>query len=388
MGDEDGVVLSDDEVAPEVARDARAGQAPPRAEQQPELQPKPSGRPTGAAPRSVGLQLEAEYTESDVPELCAGGVPCCVGIDEAGRGPVLGPMVYGLCYWPLSEAKSIDALGFNDSKQLSEAERERMLREIEQQSRRIGRVLCDLPAEFISTSMLLRGPISLNELSYVAAIEMVRRVVAQGVNVAELYVDAVGNCDRYAERLRREFPGAVVTVKPKADALYKVVGAASICAKVTRDRAIKAWSFRELYAADGQLLSGRRHFAPLDCSGYPGDEKTVRWLESNGDRVFGFPSVVRHSWKTTKNLYGEADDEMAEEAAEDKKRKRAAAPEPLPGGKLPQLFAEVEWEDLAAAEEQGGATAKLATFLTAVKRHRFFQDRRLEHVTSLTVTQR
>jgi hypothetical protein len=167
-----------------------------------------------------------------------------------------------------------------------------------------------------------------------------------------------------------------------------VVGAASICAKVTRDRAIKAWSFRELYAADGLPLSGRRQFAPLECSGYPGDEKTVRWLESNGDRVFGFPSVVRHSWKTTKNLYGEADDEVAEEAVEDKKRKRAAAPEPPPGGKLQQLFAEVEWEDLAADEEKGGATAKLATFLTAVKRHRFFQDRRLEHVTSFNVTQR
>jgi ribonuclease H2 subunit A len=47
-----------------------------------------------------------------------------MGIDEAGRGPVLGPMVYGCCYWPVKYRELCAKLGFADSKELSEIERD------------------------------------------------------------------------------------------------------------------------------------------------------------------------------------------------------------------------------------------------------------------------
>lgn len=44
-----------------------------------------------------------------------------IGIDEAGRGPVLGSLVYGCCWWPVNKgAEMRDKFGFNDSKQLTE----------------------------------------------------------------------------------------------------------------------------------------------------------------------------------------------------------------------------------------------------------------------------
>lgn len=49
------------------------------------------------------------------------------GIDEAGRGPVIGPMVYAICLWPEEFRLELSGLGFNDSKKLSEAQREKVV---------------------------------------------------------------------------------------------------------------------------------------------------------------------------------------------------------------------------------------------------------------------
>lgn len=58
-----------------------------------------------------------------IPESCK-GVDIVIGIDEAGRGPVLGPLVYAAAFWPLSEDAEIQKMGFNDSKQLKEGDRD------------------------------------------------------------------------------------------------------------------------------------------------------------------------------------------------------------------------------------------------------------------------
>lgn len=49
--------------------------------------------------------------------------PCMMGIDEAGRGPALGAMVYGACYAPITKLAPLKALGVNDSKKLTESQR-------------------------------------------------------------------------------------------------------------------------------------------------------------------------------------------------------------------------------------------------------------------------
>lgn len=50
-----------------------------------------------------------------------------LGIDEAGRGPVLGPMVYACCFWKKENEEIIKKnLKFADSKTLTEAKREQI----------------------------------------------------------------------------------------------------------------------------------------------------------------------------------------------------------------------------------------------------------------------
>lgn len=283
---------------------------------------------------------EAVFTSNGVPEACK-GVPCCLGIDEAGRGAVLGSMFYGATFWPISQNDEIEKLGFDDSKALKEGERERLHEGILKESDRIGWVVCELTAVMISAQMLQRTPKSLNKMSHDAAIAMIQMTLDAGVDVKEIYVDTVGNAEWYAERLNRLFGHAAhVTVCAKADSLYKVVSAASICAKVTRDRSIKDWKHpEERRGAKFDVITG---------SGYPGDERSRAWLAENTDAVFGYPSVVRFSWGTIKSIL-EPDVVAEAQSAPSSSTEGYQGAKPIVPTKR---LLDVEWEEEGNAERR------------------------------------
>ena len=247
-----------------------------------------------------------------------------LGVDEAGRGPVLGPMVYAAAFWPKREQDRLARAGFDDSKKLSEADRERLFQELRRDPA-VGYAVCSISARELSRQMLRASPVSLNKVAHDATVEMLSRVLRAGVAVREVYVDAVGDSDSYARVLSAAIPQCKFTVCPKADSLFKCVSAASIVAKVTRDAQLRDWVFEE-------RGPGARESKDWGC-GYPGDEKTKRWLADNVDPVFGFPSVVRMSWATARTILegrppsaaapslakseGDADADASASAAED-----------------------------------------------------------------------
>ncbi|XP_064355441.1 ribonuclease H2 subunit A [Dromaius novaehollandiae] len=283
---------------------------------------------------------------SAVPELCR-RLPCALGVDEAGRGPVLGPMVYAICYCPEERLEELEALGVADSKTLSEAEREQRFGRLEAAGALLGWALRLLSPPLISASMQQRAKYNLNELSQDAAADLIQEVLDAGVRVSQVFVDTVGPAETYESRLRRRFPGLGVTVRPKADALFPIVGAASICAKVARDRAVKHWNFVEdLGEPDTDYGSG-----------YPNDPRTKQWLLRNLDPVFGFPQLVRFSWATAQSLL-----------------QRHAVP--------------LRWRDEAeGAEDAAGSPSLLAFFArrppAGRQPHRFFHERSLRPLADL-----
>ena len=116
------------------------------------------------------------------------------------------------------------------------------------------------------------------------------------------------------------FPGINFTVTAKADSKFKIVGAASVAAKVTRDAWIEGWIFEEDQVSPSSTQTEDETPRPWGNelgSGYPSgrsvpllllvhasyapsDPKTQAWIRTSMDPVFGFPSLVRFSWTTIK----------------------------------------------------------------------------------------
>ena len=100
---------------------------------------------------------------SDVPVSTLGGVDVVLGIDEAGRGSVLGPMTYSAAYWAVSNAEEMEAKGFDDSKALTPETRRKLFDKIEA-TEDCGYVVRVLQASEISRNMLRKTPYNLNEM--------------------------------------------------------------------------------------------------------------------------------------------------------------------------------------------------------------------------------
>lgn len=208
-----------------------------------------------------------------IPVACR-NTEIVIGIDEAGRGPVLGSLVYCAAFWPLSEHDAICKLGFDDSKQVKELDRERLFHEIWNHGS-IGWVIEELTAVKLSEEMLRASPTSLNVISYDGVVRMLERIKSPvGVDppiINNVYIDTVGDPETYKHKLvsalGKDFANFVI--EKKADATYKPVSAASIIAKVTRDSLLKNWKWAE---GPGAVAVDTNY-----GSGYPGDEACVQW---------------------------------------------------------------------------------------------------------------
>ncbi len=88
----------------------------------------------------------------------------------------------------------------------------------------------------------------------------------------KVFVDTVGDPDKYANKIRCRFPKMKITVSKKADSLYPIVSASSICAKVVRDQIVQTWKINEFDEQKASIQYG---------SGYPsGKNKTTEIINS------------------------------------------------------------------------------------------------------------
>lgn len=259
------------------------------------------------APKSITeikdkFAFDSTTYHSAVPEVIKNNPtePIVLGVDEAGRGPVLGPMVYGISYCT-EEYHSLLKLkyGFADSKTLKDTRRQELFEMIDDEEhelyKNVGWATCTMTAKDISSGMLRSalglGAYNLNEQAHDTTIALISDVIKSGVNVRKIFVDTVGPPASYQAKLQRIFGNADVTVTKKADSIFPIVSAASVVAKVTRDLNLQYFN-KHIDMVKGQELG----------SGYPSDPRTSTWLKLNVDPVFGWHSgLVRFLWQTAKD---------------------------------------------------------------------------------------
>ncbi|MGB2155489.1 MAG: ribonuclease HII [Candidatus Poseidoniaceae archaeon] len=217
-----------------------------------------------------------------------------VGVDEAGRGPVLGPLVVGLLSIPEEDESMLVDRDISDSKHHSAKKRalqyEWILEQEQERDWIVDTIVCK--PDRIDNAVEGQG-LNLLEVDLFASIlnrhnkksEAPLRITMDACDVNEQRFT-----NRITERLT-EWPRAKSTIhsEHKADTNYRIVGGASIVAKVVRDRII-----HELQESLGFRIG----------SGYPSDPNTISALP----KLIGPDQIhpdLRWSWATVKRYWNQ-----------------------------------------------------------------------------------
>ncbi|MCX6817611.1 MAG: ribonuclease HII [Candidatus Aenigmarchaeota archaeon] len=210
--------------------------------------------------------------------------PVVCGVDEAGRGAVVGPLVIaGVSVFEKDIAK-LKKIGVRDSKELSPSQREKLAKEIE----KIAKDIVVLKVGPCKIDDYNKQGVNLNRME---AMKMC--TIIDCLNANKSYVDGPEvNTEKFKRVMQKMLKfGTELVVENHADSTYAVVSAASIMAKVERDKEMAELTKR--YGIEG--------------TGYPSDERTIKSMKEFLAKNKKFPEkgLVRYSWDTTKQMLGE-----------------------------------------------------------------------------------
>jgi len=199
------------------------------------------------------------------------------GMDEAGRGCVLGPMVMCVCVIDKYKEKFFKEIGCKDSKLLTPKKREELSEIIKKEAQEYKIIV--VPAEELN---VLMNHYSLNEIEAQKAGEMILNLKTK---ISEIVVDSPDTVPekfkkRILDELKRKGYDSTIKIisEHKADVNHVSVSCASILAKVVRDKLIH------------ELIG--------DISGYSSDPKTIDYLKAYILKHKELPSFARTHWET------------------------------------------------------------------------------------------
>ena len=212
-----------------------------------------------------------------------------LGIDEAGRGPVVGPLVIAGAMIEEKDLKKLASLGLRDSKMITPKRREFLYTKLKKVLR--GFSIVKVSARDIDTLRETRN------LNIIEAEAMAKIIKESGADKAIVDAPQVSTGKFRNILLNLAKNHTEIVAENKADEKYPIVSAASIIAKVERDAEIE--KIKKKVKFDFGV-------------GYPHDERTIAFVKAAMDHP-EFSQYIRHSWVTVELLKGKKKQKKLEE---------------------------------------------------------------------------
>lgn len=212
---------------------------------------------------------------------------CIAGVDEAGRGPVIGPMVLAIVGVAPKDVAGLRVAGVRDSKRLTRVRRESLMDRITERAR-FWDAFFFLPAAMDRTSLtVLTVDVLVAWIDRYRPATVLVDALTTPVAIPALVRSVCRRLPDWTGRLR---------MWPAAER-HPAVAAASVVAKVLRDEAVR-W-LREQYGDFGW--------------GYPSEARTRQFLEEWYRRYGRWPVWVRTKWQTCRRMEGAGDTKVGME---------------------------------------------------------------------------
>ena len=203
------------------------------------------------------------------------------GIDEAGRGPMIGPLIICGVLLDPDKISELNKMGARDSKTLSPSRRQTL-------SKKIRGLATKIEIRSVSAADIdrLRKRTTLNEIEVAEFVSVVKSLKPK-----EVFLDAADvNAQRFGKKIGEQSgiaaKGAIIISEHKADSKYPIVSAASIIAKVERDRIVS-----EMHLKYGDFGSG-----------YPSDPNTIKFVRGLFEDNVPLPPIIRQSWDSIRKI--------------------------------------------------------------------------------------
>lgn len=205
-----------------------------------------------------------------------------LGIDDAGRGPVLGPMTLAGILIKPEEEEEIKQMGAKDSKLLTPTQRKKIREQLEKYPHHTE----------LSTPKEIDDHKNLNLLEAEKSAKIINHLTKNLNEKVKVIIDCPSvNIQSWTKDVQRLIANdqqlIAISCEHKADLNHPIVSAASIIAKEKRE---------------DEMLKLRTELNQDFGSGYPADPKTKKFIQENFEKE-EFKHIIRFSWNTVKKLF-------------------------------------------------------------------------------------
>lgn len=210
-----------------------------------------------------------------------------LGVDDAGRGPIIGPMVVSAALFKREDLDKLKNLDIKDSKLIPPKKREYLEKSIKEIAKSY-KVVKITPLEIDNRE---ENGLNLNDLEALKMAEAINEA-SKGLSDMDVIIDCPStNLVAWKNTLLKYIKvleGKKFIVEHKADANYVACSAASILSKVERD---------------SEIEKIKQKIKVNFGSGYPADPITVKFLKERGHKYLKY-HIIRETWQTWKNILG------------------------------------------------------------------------------------